>query len=328
MTRCTSGRPEAPSAPSPARRRRPSLPVARSRPCSPSWCPGPRHGRRQRRRCVRHLLPGRPGLRHPSARDPPPARPGAPRQPGDGAAPRAVTGVGHARLILERLGRFWGGFGAIDPLVMNAPTVVTEFIGVTLAAGYPGLPLVPSVVVAAAAVTGAAMTGSFRRFERICRALVAGSVVQALLSHGPPTVDPDGPGPPGPRPARATPSAEILLIIGIVGATAAPWQLSVHPPYVIEKRITPNFNPCERVDLGVAIGFVVLGVAGLFGMSDATFAPHAAFGHSSSAAGVAAGPSRYGLPVAGDLVAHALLDASIIGALGPDAGPPRRPVGS
>src|SRR6516165_7171957 len=40
----------------------------------------------------------------------------------------AVTGVGHARLILERFGKFWGAFSVIDLLILNALTIVTEFI--------------------------------------------------------------------------------------------------------------------------------------------------------------------------------------------------------
>src|SRR6201988_4328247 len=32
----------------------------------------------------------------------------------------AVTGVGHARLILERFGKFWGAFSVIDLFVLNA----------------------------------------------------------------------------------------------------------------------------------------------------------------------------------------------------------------
>jgi len=32
----------------------------------------------------------------------------------------AVSGVGHARLISERFGRFWGAFSVIDLLVLNA----------------------------------------------------------------------------------------------------------------------------------------------------------------------------------------------------------------
>ena len=57
----------------------------------------------------------------------------------------AVTGVGHARLIFERFGRFWGAFSVIDLFLLNALTLVTEFIGITLATGYLGLPKVPSV---------------------------------------------------------------------------------------------------------------------------------------------------------------------------------------
>jgi Mn2+/Fe2+ NRAMP family transporter len=44
-----------------------------------------------------------------------------------------VTGVGHARLILERFGKFWGAFSVIDLFLLNALTIVTEFIGISLA---------------------------------------------------------------------------------------------------------------------------------------------------------------------------------------------------
>src|ERR1700752_1759658 len=44
----------------------------------------------------------------------------------------AVTGVGHARLIIERFGRFWGTLEVIDLFLLNALTLVTEFIGITL----------------------------------------------------------------------------------------------------------------------------------------------------------------------------------------------------
>src|SRR2546425_12098918 len=77
----------------------------------------------------------------------------------------AVTGVGHARLILERFGRFWGAFSVIDLFLLNALTLVTEFIGITLAAGYLGLPKAASVILAASVIIASAFTGSFRRFE-------------------------------------------------------------------------------------------------------------------------------------------------------------------
>ena len=47
----------------------------------------------------------------------------------------AVTGVGHARLINERFGRFWGMFSVGDLFILNFLTIATEFIGVSLALG-------------------------------------------------------------------------------------------------------------------------------------------------------------------------------------------------
>src|SRR5579859_2879077 len=51
----------------------------------------------------------------------------------------AVTGVGHARLIIERFGRFWGWFEASFLLLQNFLIIVTEFIGVRLALEYFGV---------------------------------------------------------------------------------------------------------------------------------------------------------------------------------------------
>src|SRR3982075_225572 len=100
----------------------------------------------------------------------------------------AVTGVGHARLIFERFGKFWGAFSVIDLFILNALTIVTEFIGITLALDYLGLPKLWGVLAAAMVIIGAAFTGSFRRFERMALALVAGSflVFPVLLFIHPP----------------------------------------------------------------------------------------------------------------------------------------------
>src|ERR1700694_1857533 len=77
-----------------------------------------------------------------------------------------VTGVGHARLILERFGRFWGAFSVIDLFLLKALTIVTEFIGVSLGLDYLGVPKLWGVLAAAIVTTAAASTGDFRRFER------------------------------------------------------------------------------------------------------------------------------------------------------------------
>jgi Mn2+/Fe2+ NRAMP family transporter len=87
----------------------------------------------------------------------------------------AVTGVGHARLIFERFGKFWGAFSVIDLFLLNALTIVTEFIGVAL--DYLGLDKTTGVIVSAALIMIAASTGNFRRFERFAMVLVFASLL-------------------------------------------------------------------------------------------------------------------------------------------------------
>ena len=227
----------------------------------------------------------------------------------------AVTGVGHARLILERFGRFWGAFSVIDLFILNALTIVTEFIGVTFAVGYLGLPKIPSVILAGLVVVTAASTGSFRRFERICFVLVAGSLLLIpiyVMVHPPVGQMAHNLVVPGLPHAQL--STVVLLIIAIVGTTVAPWQLFFQQSYIIDKRITPRFMKYERADLCIGIVIVVVGAAAMFGFSDAIFAGRTGFGHFTDAAGVARGLGTYASHVAGDLFAIALLDASIIGA--------------
>jgi NRAMP (natural resistance-associated macrophage protein)-like metal ion transporter len=228
----------------------------------------------------------------------------------------AVSGVGHARLILERFGKFWGAFSVIDLFILNALTIVTEFIGVTLAVGYLGLPKVPSVILAGVVIVGAVSTGSFRRFERICLVLIVGSLVLIpiyLMVHPPIGQMAHNFIVPG-FPHGAQVSTVMLLVIGIVGTTVAPWQLFFQQSYIIDKRITTRFINYERADLWIGIGIVVVGAAAIFGFSAAVFAGHPESGNFTNAGGVAAGLGKYASHVAGDLFAIALLDASIIGA--------------
>jgi NRAMP (natural resistance-associated macrophage protein)-like metal ion transporter len=229
----------------------------------------------------------------------------------------AVTGVGHARLIIERFGRFWGVLEVVNLLILNALTLVTEFIGITLAAGYLGVPKLVAVLLAAGVILAAASTGSFRRFERIAVTLCAGSLLLVplfLVSH------PSGasmargfavPGLPGGSGQMAT---VMLLIIGIVGTTVAPWQLFFQQSYVVDKRITPRFIRYEKVDLWIGIVIVVVGAAALMGATAAAFAGTAAGGHFTDAAGLAHGIAAHAGRAAGAVFAVALLDASIIGA--------------
>jgi Mn2+/Fe2+ NRAMP family transporter len=228
----------------------------------------------------------------------------------------AVAGVGHARLILERYGRFWGAFSVVDLFVLNALTIVTEFIGISLGLSYLGLPKVPGVIAAAVLVIASVSTGSFRRFERICMILIAGSLtlIPIFVALHPPAAhvahDFLVPG----MPAGAQLSTVMLLIIAIVGTTVAPWQLFFQQSYVIDKRITPRFIRYERVNLWLGIVIVIVGAAAMMAFSTTAFAGTPGQGHFTDALGVATGLGAAAGHWAGVLFAIAMIDASIIGA--------------
>jgi NRAMP (natural resistance-associated macrophage protein)-like metal ion transporter len=229
----------------------------------------------------------------------------------------AVTGVGHARLILERFGKFWGAFSVIDLFVLNALTIVTEFIGVSLAAGYLGVPKVPAVILAGVVIIVAASTGSLRRFERTALFLCIGSliVIPLYIIVHPPAGEvarnffvvnlPGGP---------SQLSSVMLLVIALVGTTVAPWQLFFQQSYVIDKRITTRFVNYERVDLVLGIVVVIIGAGALMASSAAAFAHTPLFGQFVDARHVATGLGHYVSHAAGILFAIVLFDASLIGA--------------
>ncbi len=228
----------------------------------------------------------------------------------------AVTGVGYAKLLLERFGRFWGAFSVVNLFVLNALTLITEFIGITLAAGYLGVPKVLAVVLAGLVIVLAASTGSLRRFERMAMIFCVGSLLLIplyVIVHPPVGQMARGFAIPSLPGGSGGLSTVLLLIIGIVGTTIAPWQLFFQQSYVIDKRITPRFMRYEKVDLWIGIVIVVVGGAALMGATAAAFAgTH--HGQFTDAAGLASGIAAYAGHAAGALFAVALLDASMIGA--------------
>jgi Mn2+/Fe2+ NRAMP family transporter len=228
----------------------------------------------------------------------------------------AVTGVGYAKLILERFGRFWGAFSVINLFILNALTIVTEFIGIALAASYLGVPKIAAVILASLVIVAAASTGSLRRFERIAMVLCAASLLLVplyVLAHPPAGQMATGFAVPSIPGGSGQLGTVMLLIIGIVGTTVAPWQLFFQQSYIVDKRITPRFMRYEKADLWIGIVVVVIGGGALMGATAAAFAG-SRHGQFTDAAGLAAGLAAYAGRAAGAIFAVALLDASMIGA--------------
>src|SRR6267143_1156330 len=98
----------------------------------------------------------------------------------------AVTGVGYARLISERFGRFWGWYSTVGIFLLNFLTISTEFMGISLAGEYFGLSPVLVVPLAALILIGITISGNFRRWERAMFVFLFASLLVlplALISH-------------------------------------------------------------------------------------------------------------------------------------------------
>ena len=78
-----------------------------------------------------------------------------------------ATGKGHAAMIYERFGKWWGHFSLIDLLAVNILTLITEFAAISLALSALGVGPYVSVPVSALGLTFMVVTGSYLRWERI-----------------------------------------------------------------------------------------------------------------------------------------------------------------
>jgi Mn2+/Fe2+ NRAMP family transporter len=224
----------------------------------------------------------------------------------------AVTGVGHARLINERFGRGWGWFSVGDLFLLNFLTIVTEFIGIGLAADYFHISKYIVVPTAAVALVAIMATGSFRRWERAMFVFIAITLLQIpllLFSHPHWSDAAQHFVVPGIR--GGVSSDAVLLIIVIVGTTVAPWQLFFQQSNIVDKRITPRFIGYERADTVLGAFVVVIGAAALMMTADyaARTAVHTDFVDAGTTIHLL---GRHG--GLGSVFAIVLMDASIVGA--------------
>jgi NRAMP (natural resistance-associated macrophage protein)-like metal ion transporter len=227
----------------------------------------------------------------------------------------AVTGIGHGRLIRERIGRRWGNVSIGSILLLNFLIIITEFIGVSLSMEYFGVSPYVSVPIAVVALFGVTASGSFQRWERFMMLFVAVNLVMVpLVLHAHVSThslfrDMAVPGIRG-----GTSSAGVLLIISIIGTTVAPWQLYFQQSNIVDKKISPRWLNYERVDTILGSFVVVVVAALLMGITAAGLSHHGGTNSYQSALTVARGLTKFVGHGTGDLFAIMLLNASIIGA--------------
>jgi NRAMP (natural resistance-associated macrophage protein)-like metal ion transporter len=227
----------------------------------------------------------------------------------------AVSGVGHARLIFERFGKFWGAFSVGDLFLLNFLTIVTEFIGFSMALQYFGVSPYLSVPIGVVGLIVITATGSFRRWEGvmwICAAVSFLMIPLALIPHptlGPIVHDTFIPGVRG-----GVDSTALLTIIAIVGTTVAPWQLFFQQSNIVDKRLTPRWIKHEQLDTTIGAFITNITAAGLIIGAAFVFAGTKFENNFVDVLTSANAMKTLGQPNMGAIVAIILLNASIVGA--------------
>ena len=174
-----------------------------------------------------------------------------------------ATGKGHAAMIYQRFGKWWGRFSLADLLIVNFLTLITEFAAISLALSAMGVSPYISVPVSAVGLILMVITGSYLRWERtvivLCLLDLAWFVLAAAVHPSWGAVVRNSFMPHFP-PGRIS-SDLIFLVIAIVGTTIAPWQLFFQQSCVAEKRLRFADLKWARLDTLIGATFTVL-VAG------------------------------------------------------------------
>jgi len=185
----------------------------------------------------------------------------------------AATHRGHAELIFERFGPFWGWFSMIDLGIGNFLTLITEFIAIRAGLGFFGVRPWAAILMALIVLYAALVSHRYWTWERITLGAAALNLVfipVALMTH------PDWPSvghafvtwQPLPGFNRDT----LLIVLADIGATVTPWMLFFQQSATVDKGLTKRDIRFGRADtiIGAALATAaavatILATAPLFG---------------------------------------------------------------
>jgi Mn2+/Fe2+ NRAMP family transporter len=162
----------------------------------------------------------------------------------------AVTHRGHAELIFERFGPFWGWFSMLDLGIGNFLTLITEFIAIRAGLGFFGVPPWAAVLAALVLLYTALLTHRYWTWERITLAVAACNLVfipVALLTH--PDWHAVGHAFATWKPLPGGLNQDTLLILlADIGATVTPWMLFFQQSATVDKGLTKRDVGFGRFD--------------------------------------------------------------------------------
>jgi NRAMP (natural resistance-associated macrophage protein)-like metal ion transporter len=171
-----------------------------------------------------------------------------------------VTGKGLSDLVRERFGVRWTFYLMLALLVTNFGNILAEFSGVAAASELLGVPRWISVPIAAGLVWALVIAGTYATIEKVF--LVATLFYGAYIISGI-QVSPDW-GAVGQAlvlPQIPHERAYLMMLIGLIGTTIAPWMQFYQQASVVEKHISLRNYNYSRIDTifgGITVSLVAL----------------------------------------------------------------------
>ena len=229
----------------------------------------------------------------------------------------AVTHRGHAELIFQRFGPFWGYFAMADLVVGNLLTLITEFIAIQAGGLYFGIPAWLSVAIGAALILASLALRRYATWERALMALAVFNLLfipAALFAH-----------PSGAALAQAALTwrpipggvtvAFVTLCMANIGATVTPWMIFFQQSAVVDKGLTAADIGEGRVD--TAFGAILAAIAAIATVAAATplFAHHVDVANFASGADFATALRPYLGTTGATLFALGIIEAGLVAAM-------------
>jgi Mn2+/Fe2+ NRAMP family transporter len=161
----------------------------------------------------------------------------------------AATHRGHAELIFERFGPFWGWFSLIDLGIGNFLTLITEFIAIRAGLGFFGVPPWLGILLALAVLYTALMSHRYWTWERITMAAALFNLVfipVALMTH--PSWHSVGHAFASWQPLPGFSKDTVVFLLANIGATVTPWMLFFQQSATVDKGMTTKDIRFGRFD--------------------------------------------------------------------------------
>jgi Mn2+/Fe2+ NRAMP family transporter len=228
-----------------------------------------------------------------------------------------ATHRGHAELIDQRFGRFWGRFAMADLVIGNVLTLITEFIAIRAGAAYfgvsPSLAVTGSVFLIAAALA----TGRYFTWERAVLMLAAANLLfipAALFAHPSAAALVTPLVTWGPIPGGISKDF-VTLVLADVGATVTPWMIFFQQSAVVDKGLTKADLPQGRLD--TALGATLAAFVAIAAVIAAAplFAHHVAPSPSSGGADFATALRPYLGHIGAALFSAGMIEAGLVAAM-------------